>query len=153
MNIVRGAVRAVTEAANATTATAGAVGGAAINGVIGGVQGTIGGIRSGMSSGSHSTPAALLTIGAIGATGLVDWPVLLMIGGTAIVLRQLHQREHAQPSAPAPPSSQRVVPIKAQPRASATSASRAAATSASRTPPRKTASRRATKTTKASRRV
>ena len=67
MDIVRGAVRAATETANATAAAAGAVGGAAVNGVVGGIRGTVGGIRSGLSNGSHSTPAAVLTLGAIGA--------------------------------------------------------------------------------------
>lgn len=89
MNIVGGAVRVVTEAANATTAAAGAVGGAAVNGFVGGVQGAASGIRQGLSSGSHSTPAALLTLGAVGAAGLVEWPVLAAIGGTALLARQL----------------------------------------------------------------
>jgi hypothetical protein len=91
MNIIRGATRLVTGTANATTAAAGAVGGAAINGVVGGVQGSAAGIRNGLSAGSHSTPAALLTLGAIGATGLVEWPVLLGVGGTALLVRTIHQ--------------------------------------------------------------
>jgi hypothetical protein len=89
MDIVRGATRVVTRTANATTAAAGAIGGAAINGVVGGVEGTAGGIRNGLSSGSHSTPAALLTLGAVGATGLLEWPVVLAVGGTALLVRQL----------------------------------------------------------------
>ena len=88
MDIVRGATRVVTETANATAAAAGAVSGAAITGVIGGVQGSAAGIRNGLSAGSHSTPAALLTFGAIGATGLVEWPLLLTVGGTALLVRQ-----------------------------------------------------------------
>jgi hypothetical protein len=89
MNIVGGAVRLVSETANATTAAAGAVGGAAVNGIVGGVQGAATGIRQGLSSGSHSTPAALLTLGAVGAAGLVEWPVLAAVGGTALLARQL----------------------------------------------------------------
>ena len=92
MNIMQGAVRAITRSAEATTAAAGAVGGAAVNGVIGGMQGTVSGIKNGMSSGSHSTPAAAITLAAVGATGLVEWPILLGIGGTALVLHQLNQR-------------------------------------------------------------
>jgi hypothetical protein len=92
MGIVRGAVRVITGTADTTTAAAGAIGGAAINGVIGGVQGTVGGIRNGLSAGSHSTPAAVLALATVGATGLVDWPVLLGIGGTALVVHQLSQR-------------------------------------------------------------
>jgi hypothetical protein len=88
MDIIRGATRVVTDTANATTAAAGAVSGAAISGIIGGAQGTATGIRKGVSAGSHSTPAALLTLGAIGATGLVSWPVLLGVGGTALLVHQ-----------------------------------------------------------------
>jgi hypothetical protein len=91
MDIVRGATRVVTQTANATTAAAGAVSGAAINGIIGGVQGSVAGIRNGLSAGSHSTPAALLTLGAIGATGLVEWPLLLTVGGTALLVRQFNK--------------------------------------------------------------
>jgi hypothetical protein len=85
VNVIQGAVRAITRSAEATTAAAGAVGGAAVSGVIGGMQGTVSGIKNGMSSGSHSTPAAAITLAAIGATGLVEWPILLGVGGTALV--------------------------------------------------------------------
>ncbi|KUI39705.1 hypothetical protein [Mycobacterium sp. GA-2829] len=103
MNIVGGAVRLVTETANATAAAAGAVGGAAVNGVVGGVQGAASGVRQGLSSGSHSTPAALLTLGAVGAAGLVEWPVLVAVGGTALLARELG-RSGADP-APVEPAS------------------------------------------------
>jgi hypothetical protein len=96
VNIMQGAMRAVTRSADATLAAAGAVGGAAVNGVIGGVQGTVGGIKNGVSSGSHSTPAAALTLAAIGATGLVEWPILLGVGGTALVLHRLAQRSDGE---------------------------------------------------------
>lgn len=96
MSIVSGAVRAVARTADATTAAAGALGGAAVNGIVGGVQGVAAGARSGLSSGSHSTPAAALTLGAIGAAGLVEWPLLLGVGGTALVVHQLSQRSTAQ---------------------------------------------------------
>jgi hypothetical protein len=94
--MIQGAVRVVTQSAETTVAAAGAVGGAAVNGVIGGVQGTVAGIKNGASSGSRSTPAAVLAIAAIGATGLVEWPILLGVGGTAIALRQLKQRSDGQ---------------------------------------------------------
>jgi hypothetical protein len=145
MNIVRGAARVVTETANATTAAAGALGGAAVNGVIGGVQGTVGGIRNGLSTGSKSTPAALVALGALGATGLIDWPVLLAVGGGALVVRQLGKRLNGQASqaskasqgpklvAATPSSSQHT-----EPRKSATKASpRKSSSSAARTAPRK----------------
>ena len=98
MDIIGGAARVITRTADATTAAAGAVGGAAVNGVIGGVQGTVSGIRNGLSSGSHSTPAAALTLGVIGAAGLVDWPLLLGIGGTALAVHHLSRRSDGQPS-------------------------------------------------------
>jgi hypothetical protein len=98
MDIVGGAKRVIIRTADATTAAAGAVGGAAVSGVIGGVQGTLSGIRSGISSGSHSTPAAAITLGALGAAGLVEWPVLLTVGGTALVIHHLSRRSNGQPT-------------------------------------------------------
>src|SRR3954469_12609226 len=98
MNVIEGAVRVVARSAEATAAAAGAVGGAAVNGVVGGMQGTLNGIKSGVSNGSHSTPAAALTLAAIGATGLVEWPIVLGVGGTALVVRRLAQRSDGRPS-------------------------------------------------------
>lgn len=98
MDIVGGAKRVITRTADATTAAAGAVAGAAVVGVIGGVQGTFSGIRSGISSGSHSTPAAAMTLGVLGAAGLVEWPVLLTVGGTALVIHHLSRRSNGQPT-------------------------------------------------------
>lgn len=138
MDIVRHARRVVTETANATTAAAGAVGGAAVSGIIGGVQGTVEGIRSGLGSGSHSTPAAVLTFAAIGAAGLVEWPVLVAIGGTAVLVRQLTKNSDGQPAiAPvtSPSSTRRAGPAKS-------------ATRESRTPPRKSTRSRRTRSTR-----
>jgi hypothetical protein len=96
MSAVDGAVRrlsrTVGRAATMTTEAAGAVGGAAVNGVVGGVSGAAAGVQRGLSNGSHSTPAAALTLGALGVVGLVEWPVLLAIGGAALALRQLNRR-------------------------------------------------------------
>ena len=96
MSVVGGTVRSVGQtvnrAATATTAAAGAVGGAAVNGVVGGVKGAAEGIQRGISSGSKSTPAAALTIGALGVAGLVEWPILLAIGGGALLLRRLNHK-------------------------------------------------------------
>ncbi|WP_197374227.1 hypothetical protein [Mycolicibacterium baixiangningiae] len=112
MNIVGGAVRLVTETANATTAAAGAVGGAAVNGIVGGVRGAANGVREGLSSGSHSTPAALLTMGAVGAVGLVEWPVLAAVGGTALLARQLGRTGDAETGRAETPASSRSGPRK-----------------------------------------
>lgn len=141
MDVFGGAGRAITRTADATTAAAGAVGGAAVNGVIGGVQGTISGIRDGISRGSHSTPAAALTLGAIGAAGLVDWPLLLGIGGTALLVHQLSRRSDGQPTPATPlrPSGgpRKSAPRKSAPRKSASQRSRPGKAS---TPRRRTTS-------------
>lgn len=113
MDLLEGGVKAISWTADATTSAAGAVGGAAVNGVLGGMQGVVSGVRSGLSSGSHSTPAAALTLAAIGATGVVDWPVLLGVGGTALVLRRLTSHPDQQPSsATRAPAAQRKQPAR-----------------------------------------
>jgi hypothetical protein len=105
MGVVGGAVRSVGKTVNrvagVTTAAAGAVGGAAVNGVVGGVTGAAEGVKRGISSGSHSTPAAALALGALGFAGLVEWPVLVAVGGGALLLRRLSQKpeEPALPKA------------------------------------------------------
>lgn len=105
MGVVDGAVhnvsRAVTRAASATTAAAGAVGGAAVNGVAGAVTGAAAGVQRGIDSGSHSTPAAALTLGALGVAGLVEWPLLLAVGGGALLIRRLGKSHTDQPGRPA----------------------------------------------------
>ena len=99
MGVVGGAVhnvgKTVNRAAAASTAAAGAVGGAAVNGLVGGVTGAAEGIKRGISSGSHSTPAAALALGALGVAGLVEWPVLLAVGGGALLLRRLGEKQKA----------------------------------------------------------
>lgn len=130
MDIVRGAARLVTGTANATTAAAGAVSGAAINGIIGGVQGSAAGIRNGLSAGSHSTPAALLTMGALGATGLVEWPLLVGVGGTALLVRQFTKSDGEESKAtsgtsePRKTASRKTAPRKTAPRKATRSASK-----------------------------
>lgn len=105
MNILDGAVRIVARTADATTAAAGAVGGAAVNGIVGGLQGTAAGIRDGLGKGSHSPAAAAMTLGALGAVGLVEWPLLLAVGGGALVVHQISQRAGGDgaDSGPRPP--------------------------------------------------
>ena len=148
MDIVGGAKRVITRTADATTAAAGAVSGAAVGGVIGGVQGTFSGIRNGISSGSHSTPAAAATLGVLGAAGLVEWPVLLTVGGTALVVHHLSHRSNGQ----APRASVTPLPL----RAGSGSSGKSAQTSAPRrAAPQKSTSKgtRARKATAARRRT
>ena len=99
MNIVSAATRAVTKTADVTTATAGAIGGAAVSGVAGALQGAASGVRTGLDSGSRSSAAAAITLGAIGAAGLIEWPVLLTVGGAALVVHRLGHRNgsHVEP--------------------------------------------------------
>ena len=87
--VLRHASHTLGRAAQATTEAAGALGGAAVNGVIGGVVGTAAGMRRGADTGSRSSAAAALTLGAVGVTGLVEWPVVVAAGAGAFVLRTL----------------------------------------------------------------
>lgn len=138
MSVVGGAVRSVgntvNRAADAATAAAGAVGGAAVNGIVGGVTGAAEGIKRGVSSGSHSTPAAALAIGALGVAGLVEWPVLLAVGGGALLLHRMHRNPEPPPKAnlspvPTDTAPKQTVPQKAaKPPAKKTAGRRAGAT-------------------------
>ena len=92
MNVLRETLRAVSRTVDASVAAAGAVGGAVVSGVVGGVQGVVGGVQSGLSSGGRSIPAAALTVAAVGAAGLVEWPVLLPVGGTVLGVHYLTHR-------------------------------------------------------------
>jgi hypothetical protein len=129
MGVIHSALRGVSQtvgrAATAATMAAGAVGGAAVNGVAGAVTGAAAGVRQGIGSGTHSTPAAVLTLGALGAAGLVEWPVVLVIGGGALLLRQLNHSQ-AGPDSPVGPAA----PVKAVP-------ARSAGSTSQRTPPAK----------------
>ncbi|MGA9489503.1 MAG: hypothetical protein WBV80_04520 [Mycobacterium sp.] len=133
MGVVDGAVRnvsrTVSRAATATTAAAGAVGGAAVNGVMGAVTGAADGVKKGIDSGSHSTPAAALTLGALGVAGLVEWPLLLAVGGGALLLRRLGNSHND--SAPARPT--KIAAVKS------TSSARPRKTPAKKTPARRSA--------------
>ncbi len=92
MDFLRGALHAASRTVDVSVAAAGAVGGAAVNGVVGGVQGVVGGVQRGLSTGSRSTTAAALALAAVGAAGLVEWPVLLPIGGTLLGVHYLTHR-------------------------------------------------------------
>lgn len=117
MSVVDGAVRSVgrtlNRAASVTTSTAGAVGGAAVNGVVGGVKGAADGIQQGISKGSKSTAAAAVGLGALGAAGLIEWPVLLAIGGGALVLQRIARQQKG--SAPPARAKLATVPTKPEP--------------------------------------
>lgn len=108
---LRGVGRTASRAATATTAAIGAVGGAAVNGALGGVAGTVAGVKRGLSTGNNPTPAAALAMGALGVTGLVDWPILLAVGGGALLLRTMNR----QPEPAAPPTKAKLTTVPTTP--------------------------------------
>jgi hypothetical protein len=148
MSPITAAFRGVTKAADATTAAAGALGGAAISGIVGGLQGAATGVRTGLASGSHSSAAAALTLGAIGAAGLIEWPLLVTVGGAALVVHQLNRRAGDNEVSPSDTKSASATgatgPVKAAPQPVKTTARKA--TKATRkpvsAPAKSTASRR-----------
>ncbi len=90
MELANVAARAAARSVAATNAAAGAVTGAVVGGVYGSIKGAVTGIGAGTRSGAHSAPAAALTLAAVGAVGLVEWPVVLAVGSTGLVMRQLN---------------------------------------------------------------
>ena len=105
MGVIAGARRSVVRTADATTATAGALGGAVVTGALGAVQGAAAGVKNGVQRGGHSPVAAALTLAAIGAVGLVEWPIVVGVGGAALLIHQLGHR--GQQSTPATPPTTR----------------------------------------------
>lgn len=139
MNAVAGTVRQLTRAANRavtmTTEAVGAIGGATVNGVIGGVKGAASGAQRGLSRGSKSTPAAALTLGALGVTGLVEWPLLVAVGGTALVITQLNHRSNGAPPPLAPPAKEPTTPTRPLKAVKPTAVKSTAATAGARRSP------------------
>jgi uncharacterized protein YdaT len=113
--------RAGKDATVAVTGATAAITGAAYGAATGAVDGAIRGAGQALGSGPRATPAAALAVAAVGAAGLIEWPVLLLASGTALVVRQLrHQPANptetptaplppAQPGTPIPPAPNRVV--------------------------------------------
>ena len=89
MGVVGGVIRTSGNAATVATGAAGAFAGVAVGAALGGAVGIVrGGVR-GAGAGAGSAPAAALTMAVVGATGIVDWPVVLVVGGAALALRRL----------------------------------------------------------------
>ncbi|EUA42677.1 hypothetical protein I553_6537 [Mycobacterium xenopi 4042] len=84
-------------AAETTAKVAGAVGGAAVNGVVGAVTGAAAGVRRGTGTTGYAMPLAVLTLGGLGASGLVEWPLVLAVGGGALLLRQMNRPRTTRP--------------------------------------------------------
>ncbi|MFD4368530.1 hypothetical protein [Rhodococcus sp. NPDC058521] len=135
MNIASKAVGVASTTTSTAVGAAGALGGAAVGGLWGAARGTATGVRSGARLGVQSTPAAALTLVVVGAVGIVEWPVVLTVGGAALVVRELvRSNNSAEANEPGGKSS------TAQ-RSSRSSKSRPAAKSTSKSP-RKTAAKR-----------
>ena len=105
--IVRGigdlATSAVGAVAGAATSTAGVLSGGAVGGGVGALSGVARGLTQGVAAGAargrHSTAATVITLTAVGVSGLVDWPILLATGGAAIVLDKAINRHPGERSA------------------------------------------------------
>jgi hypothetical protein len=111
-----------------------------VNGIVGGVKGAAEGIQQGLSAGTKSTPAAALAIGAIGAAGLVEWPILLAVGGGALLLRRISQAPN--PADQPTPAKLTSVPTETAPPKTAPQKT-AAKKAPAKTAAKKTAGRRA----------
>jgi len=141
---------------DATVAVTGAM--AAVTGAAtGAVDGAIRGAGQALGSGPRATPAAAVAVAAVGAAGLIEWPVLLLASGTALVVRQLRHKPAnptaaalppAQPGTPIPPAPNRVVADT--PARKATAPAKASAPRTSTAPPKTSTSRQTTATRKAS---
>jgi hypothetical protein len=95
--LVERTVRVAEDVATASTATAGAVAGAAAGAaagaVVGAVRGAVRGAGSGLTTGARSEAAAAVGLAAVGAAGVVEWPIVLTVGGGALILRQLRRTQ------------------------------------------------------------
>lgn len=125
MELANAAARTVARTVSATNAAAGAVSGAVVGGVLGSVKGAVIGIGKGGRDGARSAPAAMLTLAAVGAVGLVEWPVVLAVGGTGLAFRQLNSAPTPRATPTVRQPATRAVPAPRPPRRSPT---RAAAT-------------------------
>lgn len=94
------AARITKDAVNAARSTVMGVADAVAGGTVGAATGAVRGASEGLDLPHASTPTIAVTLAALGAgaAGLIEWPVLALAGGTALVVKQLR----GQPS-PAKP--------------------------------------------------
>ena len=85
-------VDGTTRLARTVAGTVVGVGDGLMGGVVGGVAGAVQGASEGLGvRGAVSPSAAVVTAGlAAGVLGLVDWPLLALAGGTALLVRQFN---------------------------------------------------------------
>ncbi len=129
MGLLRVTRRVGTDAAGAVTGAAAAVTGAAYGAATGAVTGATRGARQALGTSPRAMPAAALGVAAVGAAGLVDWPILLAAGGAALVLRQLRP----------PPATRSDTAGSAEPDTQSRALATSATTPSERTVPRTTA--------------
>ena len=129
MASVKQVVDATSDAGRAAASAIIGIGDGIAGGVVGGVSGAVYGAAEGLGLRRPTAPTAVLAMAAVGAgiLGLVDWPLLALAGGAALVASQLRVRPQGSfiSAAPTPASTRR-------PRKNA-------ATTSTPTPPAKTA--------------
>jgi hypothetical protein len=80
-----------------------------------------------------------LAIGALGVTGLVEWPILLAVGGGALLLRKMTKQSEAAPQV----AKLTTVPTEPEPQEAAPAPPVSKAAPARKAAAKKTAGRRA----------
>ena len=141
--VVDGTSGAARSAAVAVTG----VGDGLVGAVVGGLSGAVNGLTGGMGAVRGVAPGVAVAAGvAAGALGLVDWPLLVLAGGAALVVRQLR-------ATPASSRAGAVPPRKTTPATTKATASRPRATATTRktsTPAKRAARKRPNPSTSAS---
>jgi len=129
---IREVVDGASEAARSAAAVVVGVGDGLVGGVVGSVSGAVNGLTGGGGAVRGVSPGVAVAVAGVaaGALGLVDWPLLALAGGAALVFRRLRV-------APAPPS--RTAAVSARATGERTTNATAPARKRS-TAPRKTAS-------------
>jgi len=89
------AARITKDAANAARSTVTGVADAVVGGTVGAATGAVHGAAEGLDLPGASTPVIIVTLAALGAgiAGLIEWPVLAVAAGTALVVKQLRGRQ------------------------------------------------------------
>ena len=128
MASVKQVVDATSDAGRAAASAIIGIGDGIAGGVVGGVSGAVYGAAEGLGVRRPTAPTAVLAMAAVGAgvLGLVDWPLLALAGGAALVASQLRGRPQGSFTSPVP------APTSTPPRKNA-------ATTSTPTPPTKTA--------------
>jgi len=120
------------------------VGDGLVGAVVGGLSGAVNGLTGGMGAVRGVAPG--VAVAAAGALGLVDWPLLALAGGAALVVRQLR-------ATPVPSRASAVPTRKTTPATAKATASRPRATATTRktsTPVKRASRKRPNPSTSAS---